>query len=446
MKKTFVLLAFFFGLGYVFGAGNISIYPALEDKIVGQNLDLNIVAGNVNNFYGYQFDFQYDPSKLGFNSIEFNRDVLGSTVAPQQQFCTSSGDWNIGLGFVKNVACTRTVAGEINPASGALATLKFNVIGQGSSSVNLTKVLVSDSSPSAVSVSVPFPTALVRGCSRIECSSSAECNDFNALTTDICLNASTCISSCSNVAIEQCSEGQITSQCVCGGSVYSSGFCCSNTFTQPCVSDSQCNDADVCTIDSCYQPATCGAQCINTPSGACSPATYCGDGVCSSGENKKNCPQDCGQRGKPRTSSASAIVGSNGYAASSIDFQFEQLSLGSASGAKVSLIHEFEEPERFLVELHVLKDNKLVFFTSETTPLLDAGEEFVLAFSERWVPDETGQYLATVVLSDAEGQQVYDVSSFNFNVTTISGISFFVGVLLVIIVVVYFAARSRNSK
>ncbi|MCR4369298.1 MAG: cohesin domain-containing protein, partial [archaeon] len=223
------IVAAFFVLalaGSALAAGSISLSPASIAGVVGGTAQISVAATSVTNLYGYQFDVQYDSSVLELNTVQYSN-VLGTSSSPQQKFCTPQANWETSTGHVGNLACTRIIAGEINPANGNLATITFNVIGEGSGTITVSDVLVSNSQAQSVSVAITNPSSSFSSCQAqdVVCTSSAQCNDGNLATTDLCLNAGTCNASCSNVSnIDVCAQGEILEQCTCGDGAYSQGY------------------------------------------------------------------------------------------------------------------------------------------------------------------------------------------------------------------------------
>jgi len=113
------------------------------------------------------------------------------------------------------------------------------------------------------------------------CILDEDCDDFNPLTVDVCLDPSSCAASCTSV--------------IC---------------SVECSSDADCDDSDSCTSDNCSNPGICSSNCSNNqiiscmPGDGCCPAgcnanndsdcsTSCGNDVCESGECDAGCSEDC---------------------------------------------------------------------------------------------------------------------------------------------------------
>ncbi|MBR9701203.1 hypothetical protein GOV11_05045 [Candidatus Woesearchaeota archaeon] len=83
--------------------------------------------------------------------------------------------------------------------------------------------------------------------------SGEDCDDGNTN------NGDGCSSSCQlEPGWEICPEGEITSQCLCGGAQRSSGYCCSGSYmtSVTCVSSSDCSGEEVCVA-----PNSCNSNC-----------------------------------------------------------------------------------------------------------------------------------------------------------------------------------------
>lgn len=127
------------------------------------------------------------------------------------------------------------------------------------------------------------------------CSVPADCDDGNECTIDDCVAGS-----CTYTPVAD------DTACTVGGTICCGGTCTTAT----CSSAADCNDADPCTTATCNNSGTCAASCSNTPitlcvggdgccPAGCTPAndsdcSACdNDGVCESGEDCDNCPNDC---------------------------------------------------------------------------------------------------------------------------------------------------------
>jgi hypothetical protein len=89
------------------------------------------------------------------------------------------------------------------------------------------------------------------------CVESADCDDVNECTDDLCVAGS-----CQNTIVAD------DTACDLG-----SGICCSGTCRAPvCVGDEDCNDSDICTDDTCYDPNVCSAYCEHVFNAANDPS------------------------------------------------------------------------------------------------------------------------------------------------------------------------------
>ena len=422
----------------VIADGSIDISPENTSGLLGEPIEINITANNVNNLFGYQFELVFDSSILEFEEIVFS-ELLGNS---NEFFCTSSDNWIVESDVLKNVACTRIVASEINPATGVLATVIFNVLTTGNSDLTLQNVIVSDYSLNEISVDLTTPSGTVAICEETPiCTVSADCDDLDSSTTDLCLNGGTCIASCSNTtSIEQCIEGIISSQCICNEQVYSNGFCCDSSYLAEaiCSISSDCDDDTPCTTDSCFESNSCTSQCVNTPIADCEVSQpICGDGDCDSLEDEINCPEDCSTNDdsdptpssddSPTTgndtggntggsSGGGSVTGSEGYKALTRELDLGELKINQATKAKIKVSHGFPSLSGFKIQLHIKKGEELVFYTEKSTGLIGSGRTMNIEFDDEWTPTEEGEYEVTVVLSTTNKKLNYDIQTFTYSV------------------------------
>ena len=425
----------------VIADGSIDISPENNSGLIGEFIEINITANNVNNLFGYQFELGFDSSIIEFDEVVFS-DLLGNS---NEFFCTSSDNWIVESEVLKNVACTRIVSSEIDPANGVLATVIFNALTTGSSDLTLQNVIVSDYSSNEISVNLITPSGTINICeSSPICAVSADCDDSNPSTTDLCLNGGTCIASCSNIdSIDSCIEGIISSQCICNEQVYSTGFCCASSYLAEaiCSISSDCDDDNPCTTDSCFEENSCTSQCVNTPIADCGVTQpICGDGICDSLEDEINCSEDCSTTSEtppspdtsPNTGSdtsstgntsggggssgGGSATGSEGYKALTRELDLGELKINQATKAKIKVSHGFPSLSGFKLQLHIKKGEELVFYTEKSTGLISGGRTMNFEFDKAWTPTEEGDYEVTVVLSTTNKKLNYDIQTFTYSI------------------------------
>ncbi|MCR4335755.1 MAG: hypothetical protein NUV57_04435, partial [archaeon] len=288
-KKIFLGILLLFLIQPVFGA-TINAVTSFSGGVT----TVELRAAGFTNMYGYQVDVVH-VTGMTFTGITYSEAVLGKFSGPQQQFCIPRANLNVESTAVRNIACTRTVSGEINTSNlsdNLLATLTFS----GAGTISLANVLVSDAYSSQISA-----TPLTCSIEQFVCITDSDCHEVpvdNPITTDQCLNAGSCNSSCSNTTgIDDClPDAEIHFQCVCGLEISSSGYCCGDPGSL--VQELTCNDGDTCTTDSAYyENGVCGGSgsCVYTAIPGC--GTICGNGTCDAGENENICAEDCGSGG-----------------------------------------------------------------------------------------------------------------------------------------------------
>ncbi len=121
-------------------AASVGIEPTQSTFSVGETFSLNIVASDVIDLYGFQFDIAFNPSILAAQSIA------------EGAFLSSGGATFFIPGTIDNVAGlisfnADTLIGEISGMSGSgiLALLDFSAVGVGVSSINLSSPTLLDS-------------------------------------------------------------------------------------------------------------------------------------------------------------------------------------------------------------------------------------------------------------------------------------------------------------
>jgi len=118
----------------------ISIQPSISTRAIGNVFDVDVDASSVNDLFAFQFDITFDPSVLLASSI-----VEGALLP-------TGGTTSFVPGMIDNTAGTvsftaDTLTGAIPGISknGTLASVSFQAVGLGNSSVSLSNVVLLDS-------------------------------------------------------------------------------------------------------------------------------------------------------------------------------------------------------------------------------------------------------------------------------------------------------------
>jgi len=139
----------------VFAIPIVSIQPPVLTTGVGNFFDVFVNISNVTDLFAYQFDISFDPT------------ILSAVNVAEGSFLLSGGfTTSFFPGFIDNTAGSITfAAGSLIGAipgvsgSGTLATLNFEGLTLGTSSVNLSNVILLDSSLSFMAV--PEPATII---------------------------------------------------------------------------------------------------------------------------------------------------------------------------------------------------------------------------------------------------------------------------------------------
>lgn len=127
----------------------LSISPPSQTANVGGGFSLDVIISNVTDLFAYQFDVAFDPSVLAVQSIT------------EGAFLSGGGSTFFIPGSIDNVAglisfTANTLIGPITGVNGGgvLAQLNFSAVGAGISSVDLSGVILLDSSLLDISAGV----------------------------------------------------------------------------------------------------------------------------------------------------------------------------------------------------------------------------------------------------------------------------------------------------
>jgi len=70
------------------------------------------------------------------------------------------------------------------------------------------------------------------------------------------------------------------------------------------------------------------------------------------------------------------------------------------------------------IQLHIFKEDKLVFATEKSTALLDGGRTYIIEFDEAWLPEVSGNYNVTIILSTSNKELNFDIQE---KIVTVTG-------------------------
>jgi Cohesin domain/PEP-CTERM motif len=118
-----------------------------SSSVWGQSFSLNIVASDVSDLYGYQFDVTFNPATFSSTGV-----TEGSFLATAGSTFFSGGTVDNTAGTLSFVFDTLLGPGPGATGSGVLATLDFTTIGAGSGTFALANVSVLNSSLGDIAV------------------------------------------------------------------------------------------------------------------------------------------------------------------------------------------------------------------------------------------------------------------------------------------------------
>jgi hypothetical protein len=117
----------------------VGIDPVTQSVNTGDTVSVKVVNNDAKNLFGFQFDMNYDPAILEFQSVEQGGLLKTGGVTI---FCVPFKTDNPGL--IKNVACTRMgQVGEVEGV-GTMMEVIFTAKSSGTSDIELTNVKLSD--------------------------------------------------------------------------------------------------------------------------------------------------------------------------------------------------------------------------------------------------------------------------------------------------------------
>lgn len=135
-----------------YGQAVVSIDPAeVASPAAGGQLSVSIKIANGTNVAGYDVTVSFDTTALEYVEIK-NADYLpgGAFAAPAQ---VSGG---------RVTLAATSLSGAASARSGTLATLKFNVVAEKDSTIELIEVILSDSAANALAVTTQNGSVVVQ--------------------------------------------------------------------------------------------------------------------------------------------------------------------------------------------------------------------------------------------------------------------------------------------
>ena len=109
-------------------------------------------------------------------------------------------------------------------------------------------------------------------------------------------------------------------------------------------------------------------------------------------------------------------TGTEGLKAATRGFAFDQLEIGVPATGSLLLSHGIPHNTNFLVQMQILRGDKLEFYSEESVPFLEPGKSFRVTFAEKWVPKAAGTYVVTITLASMDKMIKYDVQTLRFDI------------------------------
>ena len=328
MSRFCILIIVLFTFLAAAYAADFKVNPPNQTVDIGDAVDIRIYADGINNFAGFQFNFEYDDSILSFNDVIAFHQETNPLGTVSQVYCTLQGDWVLGAGDlgrkrISNIFCVRTATGA-GSSSGPVAILKFTAIAEGQSPADIKQDSVKISDPDAnpiAGVSIGDGQVIVSQASEI-CTNGIDDDDDGDID---CLDSGCPVSATPISCNSLCQELKCTPPSP-GSADPTFGWYCDNKSSSTSCGTLLC-PADGCSGTGSNIAVTFLDNCTRFCSGlgvcqicACLPAStedcgkdkYCSSGSCSSCTGSlKNCDRDSSSTGcEVDTSTDNAHCGS----------------------------------------------------------------------------------------------------------------------------------------
>jgi len=137
-------------VGHVFGLSTqMKVVPGSVEAIVGQEFTVYINVTDVSDLYAWEIQFDYDPSIL---DLTYNGTVAGGLNTPTLTFKDTTNETAGHLWWAVSTAYPTTTG--ITYSNHAIFEMHFKPIATGTSSLDLSSTILSDSSATAISHTV----------------------------------------------------------------------------------------------------------------------------------------------------------------------------------------------------------------------------------------------------------------------------------------------------
>lgn len=137
--------------------GSIDFSPSISAAAVGDVIPVNIIATGLTDLYAFELDFSFNPTVLSVFSVTEGDLFGGSGVS------FSSGEIDNGAGRVTFIGDSLAGPGPGLSVNGTLIHIVFSALSDGSSSIDLSNVIILDSSFNDITTGLGSGSVVVGG-------------------------------------------------------------------------------------------------------------------------------------------------------------------------------------------------------------------------------------------------------------------------------------------
>ncbi|MCX6817885.1 MAG: cohesin domain-containing protein [Candidatus Aenigmarchaeota archaeon] len=130
------------------GPVTVSVSPASLSAANGETFTLEFMVSGASDFFGFQFDVEYDPAILQFQNVEHG--AFLNNNGQDNTFCV---DYKTSSGIVENIACTRLGRTAVQ-GSGVLEKITFKAIASGRSQIKISGLKLANSKAAEIQATV----------------------------------------------------------------------------------------------------------------------------------------------------------------------------------------------------------------------------------------------------------------------------------------------------